>query len=76
MPWSTAELDRYVASGEPLDKAGAYAVQGFASRFVDRIEGSYSNVVGLPVTLVCRLLRELLGPDGLEAVSARPFARY
>jgi septum formation protein len=41
-----------VASGEPLDKAGAYAIQGLASRFVARIEGSYSNVVGLPVDLV------------------------
>jgi septum formation protein len=49
----------YVASGEPADKAGAYAVQGLASRFVTRIEGSYSNVVGLPVALVYQLLREL-----------------
>ena len=50
----------YVASGEPLDKAGAYAVQGLGSRFVHRIEGSYSNVVGLPITVVVRLLRELV----------------
>ena len=49
----------YVASGEPRDKAGAYAIQGLASRFVDRIEGSYTNVVGLPIALVDRLLREL-----------------
>jgi septum formation protein len=47
-----AEIDWYVATGEPSDKAGAYAVQGLASRFVTRIEGSYSNVVGLPVALV------------------------
>ena len=47
-----AEIDWYVASGEPADKAGAYAIQGLASRFVTRLEGSYSNVVGLPMALV------------------------
>jgi septum formation protein len=50
------EIAWYVASGEPMDKAGAYAIQGLASRFVERIDGSYSNVVGLPVALVYRLL--------------------
>ena len=50
--FSLADIDWYVASGEPMDKAGAYAIQGLASRFVTRIEGSYSNVVGLPVALV------------------------
>ncbi|MFN0085233.1 MAG: Maf family protein [Blastocatellia bacterium] len=54
-----AEIDWYVASGEPMDKAGAYGIQGLASRFVERIEGSYSNVVGLPVRTVYRMLREL-----------------
>jgi len=51
------EIAWYVSSGEPMDKAGAYAIQGLASRFVTRIDGSYSNVVGLPVALVCEMLR-------------------
>jgi septum formation protein len=55
---SAAEIAWYVASGEPADKAGAYAIQGLASRYVERVEGSYSNVVGLPVAVVYRLLRE------------------
>jgi len=46
------EIEWYAATAEPMDKAGAYAIQGLASRFVTRIEGSYSNVVGLPVSLV------------------------
>ncbi len=54
---SAEEIADYVASGEPMDKAGAYAIQGIASRWISRIEGSYSNVVGLPVELVYRLLR-------------------
>jgi septum formation protein len=49
----------YVASGEPMDKAGAYAIQGIASRWIPRIEGDYGNVVGLPVALVFRMLREI-----------------
>lgn len=53
---SDVEIADYVASGEPLDKAGAYAIQGLASRFIERIDGSYSNVVGLPVALTYRLL--------------------
>jgi len=59
------EVAWYVASGEPRDKAGAYGVQGLAARFVERVEGSCSNVVGLPVALVHRLLRELeIAPSG------------
>jgi septum formation protein len=59
-PLSEAEIADYVASGEPMDKAGAYGIQGLASKFIDRIEGSYSNVVGLPVALTYRRLREIL----------------
>jgi septum formation protein len=55
-PLSTAEVEWYVASGEPEGKAGAYAIQGRAARFIDRIEGSWSNVVGLPIATVYRLL--------------------
>ena len=58
---SEDEIAWYVASGEGRDKAGAYAIQGLASRFIPRIEGSYSNVVGLPVACVHQLLREISG---------------
>jgi septum formation protein len=53
------ELADYVASGEPMDKAGAYAIQGRASKFIDRIEGCYFNVVGLPISLVYYHLKKL-----------------
>jgi len=58
---SDQEIRDYVATGEPMDKAGAYAIQGMASRWIPRIEGDYSNVVGLPVALVYRMLRERVG---------------
>ena len=51
-----AEIADYVRSGEPMGKAGAYAIQGYASRFIVRIDGSWSNVVGLPIHAVHRLL--------------------
>jgi septum formation protein len=53
------EIEEYVASGEPMDKAGAYGIQGLASKFVDRIEGCYFNVMGLPLPLVYRHLKFL-----------------
>jgi nucleoside triphosphate pyrophosphatase len=55
---SEQEITEYVATGEPMDKAGAYAIQGIAARWIPRIEGDYSNVVGLPVALVWRMLQQ------------------
>ena len=52
------EISAYIATGEPMDKAGAYAVQGRAAAFIPRIEGSFSNVVGLPLAEVASLLKE------------------
>lgn len=54
---SSQQIERYVASGEPADKAGAYAIQGRAAAFVSDLQGSYSGVVGLPLYETCRLLR-------------------
>jgi septum formation protein len=55
---SEQDIADYVATGEPMDKAGAYAIQGIAARWIPRIEGDYSNVVGLPVALVWKMLKE------------------
>ena len=52
------EIRDYISSGEPMDKAGAYAIQGIASRWIWKIVGCYFNVVGLPVPLVYRMLQE------------------
>jgi septum formation protein len=56
---SSREIDEYVATREPMDKAGGYAIQGLASKFITKIEGCYFNVVGLPVSLVYRHLTEI-----------------
>ena len=55
-PLTPAEIVSYIDTGEPMDKAGAYALQGKGGMFVERIEGSYSNVIGLPMALVRRML--------------------
>jgi septum formation protein len=57
-PLTSAEIDWYVGTGEGRDKAGGYAIQGLAGRFIPRVEGSYSNVVGLPIALIYGLLRQ------------------
>lgn len=57
-PLTEKDIASYIANGEPMDKAGAYAIQGIASRWIPRIEGDYFNVVGLPVSLVVRMLQE------------------
>jgi septum formation protein len=67
LPLAPHEIAWYVATGEGRDKAGAYAIQGLASRFIARIDGSYTNVVGLPISTVCRLLRQIGAEALLEA---------
>jgi septum formation protein len=54
------EIEDYVASGEPMDKAGAYGIQGLASKFIDRVEGCYFNVMGLPLALVYKHLKSVI----------------
>lgn len=61
-PLSEEEIRWYVSTGEPRDKAGAYAVQGLGARFIESVEGSFTNVMGLPARTVYRLLREAPDP--------------
>ncbi len=65
LPLTEQDIAAYVATGEPMDKAGAYAIQGRAARWIPRIEGDYFNVVGLPIALVSALLRSSLLADSL-----------
>jgi septum formation protein len=58
LPLDAKEIRWYVATGEPLDKAGAYAVQGIGGMFIDSIHGSYTNVVGLPLATLFQMLRK------------------
>ena len=59
-PMSKAEIERYVTTGEPLDKAGAYAIQGIGGSYIESINGSYTNVVGLDVAAVLKRLKEIM----------------
>lgn len=74
LPLSAEDIEEYVRSGEPMDKAGAYGIQGLASRYVKSVEGCYFNVVGLPVSLVCQRMAELgwklseLGTDNFSVL--------
>ncbi len=61
LPMTPEDIEEYTLSGEPMDKAGAYGIQGLASKWVERIDGCYFNVVGLPVSRVWLHLRTLLG---------------
>ncbi len=65
------EIEQYVASEEPFDKAGGYAIQGLASKFIEHIEGCYFNVVGLPVSLVYEMLKRFEPPASTDAARAR-----
>lgn len=58
-PLKDEEILDYIKTGEPVDKAGAYAIQGLFSAFIEKIEGDYNNVVGLPVSRICKILREV-----------------
>jgi septum formation protein len=68
LPLSDRDVEWYVATGEPLDKAGAYAVQGLGAMFIDSIHGSYTNVVGLPLATLFQMLRKA----GIDPLSRNP----
>ena len=58
-PLSAEEIDAYIATGEPMDKAGAYGIQGGAGEFVEAIDGSFENVMGLPVEVIPEMIQRL-----------------
>ncbi len=70
-PLKPEEIQFYVKTGEPMDKAGAYAVQGMAAAFVQSISGCFYNVVGLPLSLFCSLLEQMVGKSPLQFASGR-----
>src|SRR5260370_28588227 len=70
------EITRYLATGEPFDKAGSYAIQGRAGRYVPRIEGCYFNIVGLPLARLCEQLSELGLSECFEYGLARPRLKH
>ncbi|WP_302226370.1 Maf family protein [Veillonella magna] len=63
---SDDDIDAYITTGEPMDKAGAYGIQGKGALFVERIEGSYTNVVGLPVEMVAKALKNIYEDKGMN----------
>ncbi len=71
-PWSEADIAGYVASGDPMDKAGGYGIQGGAGMFVSAIEGCYYNVMGLPLSALRRLLISVLGENEFRRLAAWP----
>jgi septum formation protein len=58
-PLTDAEIDAYIATGEPMDKAGAYGIQGYGATIVERVDGDFFTVVGLPLVRLTRLLTEI-----------------
>ncbi|MCF6155968.1 MAG: septum formation protein Maf [Candidatus Brocadia sp.] len=64
---SENEIEMYVKSGEPMDKAGAYAVQGEGKKFIEKMEGSYSNAIGLPLEIVQEMLNNFIGTNNPNA---------
>jgi septum formation protein len=63
VPLNESTIELYIKTGEPMDKAGAYGIQGVGALIVERVEGCYFNVVGLPLARLRRMLRELEEPD-------------